>query len=143
LPELAAELVNLKVDVIGFVAKKTTKIIPIVFAAVQDPVSSGLVDSLAMPGGNVTGMSNLAPELGGKRLELLKEIAPKITRVTYLWASSPEASVTSKVTLAAAHALGLPLQTLEVRDAKDFDSAFEATTKNHAQALLTSPGGYH
>ena len=86
LPELAAELVSLKVDIIvasgagGMAAKNTTRTIPIVFASVPDPVATRLVDSLAMPGGNVTGLSNLAPELSGKRLELLKEIVPKITR---------------------------------------------------------------
>jgi ABC-type uncharacterized transport system substrate-binding protein len=91
LPELAAELVSLKVDLIvtsgpaSRAAKNATKTIPIVFAGVQDPVANGLVDSLAKPGGNVTGLSILAPELGGKRLELLKEVVPKITRVAFLW----------------------------------------------------------
>ena len=94
LPDLAKELVSVKVDVIVttrsavLAAKNATRTIPIVFAAVQDPVASGLVDSLAMPGGNVTGLSMLAPELGGKRLELLKEVVPRITRVAFLWGSS-------------------------------------------------------
>ena len=90
-PTWRAELVGLKVDVIVatstqsvLAAKNATQIIPIVFASVQDPVASGLVDSLAVPGGNVTGLSILAPELGGKRLELLKEAVPRITRVAFL-----------------------------------------------------------
>jgi ABC-type uncharacterized transport system substrate-binding protein len=89
LPELAAELVSLKLDLIvtsgpaSRAAKNATKTIPIVFAGVQDPVANGLVDSLAKPGGNVTGLSILAPELGGKRLELLKEVVPKMTRVAF------------------------------------------------------------
>ena len=147
LPELAAELVSLKVDLIvtsgpaSLAAKNATKTIPIVFAGVQDPVATGLVDSLAMPGGNVTGLSILAPELGGKRLELLKEVVPKITRVAFLWGGvGPGAPVTVKATRAAAEALGLQFQSLEVRDSKDFDNAFGAITKNRAQALLTNPG---
>jgi ABC-type uncharacterized transport system substrate-binding protein len=147
LPELVAELVSLKVDLIvtsgpaSLAAKNATKTIPIVFAGVQDPVATGLVDSLAMPGGNVTGLSILAPELGGKRLELLKEVVPKITRVAFLWGGvGPVAPVTVKATRAAAEALGLQFQSLEVRDSKDFDNAFGAITKNRAQALLTNPG---
>jgi len=149
LPELAVELVSLKVDVIvtagpgGLAAKNATQTIPIAFAAAQDPVASGLVDSLAMPGGNVTGLSVLAPELSGKRLELLKEVIPKITRVAFLWgSSSPGALATKKETQAAAKALGLQFQTLEVRDSKDFDTVFEAATKDRVQALLTSPGAF-
>ena len=147
LPELAAELVSLRVDLIVtsgpalWAAKNATKTIPIVFTGVQDPVATGVVDSLAKPGGNVTGLSILAPELGGKRLELLKEVVPKITRVAFLWAGlGPGAPLSVKETQAAAQAMGLQLQSLEVRDLKDFDSAFEAITKNRAQALLTNPG---
>ena len=149
LPDLAKELVSVKVDVIVttstqsvLAAKNATRTIPIVFAAVNDPVATRLVDSLAMPGGNVTGLSILAPELGGKRLELLKEAVPRITRVTFLWGSGSQAStvVTVRETQAAARALGLQCQSIEVRDSKGFDSAFEAATKGRAQALLTSPG---
>ena len=142
LPKLAAELVHVKPDVIvasgpaALAAKRATQTIPIVFAAVQDPVAVGLVDSLARPGGNVTGLSTLAPELGGKRLELLKEVLPKITRVAFLWVLA----VSAKETQAAAQALGLQLQSLEVRDSNDFDRFFEILIKNRAQALLTSPG---
>ena len=146
LPELAAELVNLKVDLIIttgpalWAAKNATKTIPIVFTGVQDPVATGVVDSLAKPGGNVTGLSILAPELGGKRLELLKEVVPKITRIAFLWAElGPGARLSVKEIQAAAQALALQFQSLEVQDSKDFDSAFEAITKNRAQALLTNP----
>src|SRR4030095_7081123 len=92
LPELAKELVDAKVDVIVtttiqsvLAVKNATRTIPVVFAGVQDPVASGIVESLARPGGNATGLSILATELGGKRLELLKEVVPKITQVAFLW----------------------------------------------------------
>jgi ABC-type uncharacterized transport system substrate-binding protein len=146
LPELAKELVAVKVDVIVttntqsvLAAKNATRTIPIVFAAVQDPVASGIVNSLARPGGNATGLSILGPDLGGKRLELLKEVVPKITQVAFL-SGLTAAPVTVKETQAAAQALGLQFQSLEVGDSKDFDRAFEAITKNRAQALLTNPG---
>jgi len=146
LPDLAKELVSIKSDVIVTTSdrsvlalKNATSTIPIVFAAVDDPVGSRLVDSLASPGGNVTGLSIFAPELGGKRLELLKEAVPSLTRVAFLFGSE-QASVTVKETQAAAKALGLHFQSLELRDSKDFDSAFEAATKEHTQALLTGPG---
>ena len=146
LPTLAAELVSLKVDVIvasgpgSWAAKNATKTIPIVFLGVQDPVASGLVNSLATPGGNVTGLSILAPEMGGKRLELLKEVVPKITRIAFLWAlGGASAPITVKETQTVARALQLELQSLELRDAKGFDRAFEAITNNHAQGLLTNP----
>jgi ABC-type uncharacterized transport system substrate-binding protein len=147
LPELAKELVSVKVDLIVttgtpsvLAVKNATQTIPIVFAGVQDPVAAGLIDSLARPGGNATGLSILGPELSGKRLELLKEAVPKITRVAFLWGLGPAAPVTVKETQVAAQALGLQFQSLEVRDSKDFDKAFEAITKNRAQALLTNPG---
>ena len=147
LPELAAELVNLNVDVIvasgpaSMAAKNATKTIPIVFSGVQDPVANGLVQSLAMPGGNVTGLSILAPELGGKRLELLKEAVPKIRRVAFLWGGGgPRTPVTVKETLAAGRALQLEMNSLELRDSKDFDSAFKAIKKTRAHALLLNPG---
>jgi putative tryptophan/tyrosine transport system substrate-binding protein len=146
LPELAAELVHLNVDVIvasgpsSLAAKNATNVIPIVFAAVQDPVASGLVSNLATPGGNVTGLSTLAPELGGKRLELLKEVVPKITRAAFLWgAGVPTAT---KEIRSAAQGLGLQLHSLEVRNAKDLDVAFEAAMKERVQGLLTSPGAF-
>ena len=148
LPDLAKELVGVKVDVIvtttvqGVLAvKDATRTIPVVFAGVQDPVASGIIDSLARPGGNATGLSLLAPELGGKRLELLKEVVPKIARVAFLWSAGSQsgAAFTVKEIQAAARALGLQCQSIEVRDSKSFDSAFEAATKERAQALLTNP----
>jgi putative ABC transport system substrate-binding protein len=147
LPDLAKELVSIKVDIIVtstaqsvLALKNATRTIPIVFAATDDPVANRLVDSLASPGGNVTGLSIFAPELGGKRLELLREAVPRITRVAFLWGSGVSSARTAKETQAAARALGLQCQSIEVRDSKGFDSAFEAATKERAQALLTSPG---
>jgi putative tryptophan/tyrosine transport system substrate-binding protein len=145
LPELAKELVGIKVNVIVtttgssvLVVKNATRTIPVVFAGIQDPVASGIVDSLARPGGNATGLSLVATELGGKRLELLKETVPRIARVLFLWQSA--SAVTVNKTQAAARALGLQCQSIEVRDSKSFDIAFESATKERAQALLTSPG---
>src|SRR5262245_7190096 len=147
LPALAAELVGLKVDLIvtsgtpGVLAfKKATSTIPIVFVAVSDPVASGLVASLARPGGNITGLTILAPELSGKRLELLKEAVPNATRVGFLWNSAnPGLTPAWREAQAAAQALGLQLQSLEVRSSEDFDAAFEAALRGRAQALITTP----
>jgi putative ABC transport system substrate-binding protein len=147
LPALAAELVVLKVDVIVTSAtpsvlalKKATSTIPIVFVAVADPVASGLVASLARPGGNVTGLTILAVELSGKRVELLKEAVPKVTRVAFLWNSAnPGLTPAWREAQAAAQALGLQLQSLEVRSSNDFDSAFETALRERAQALITPP----
>ena len=144
LSDIATELVKLKVDVIVtatrpgvLAAKYATSAIPIVFAAVGDPVRAGLVSSLAHPGGNITGLSILETELFGKRLELLKETFPKITRVAYFRdATSPGTG--SAEMQAATRALGLQLQSLDVRSAKDFDGAFEAVLKERAQALTTA-----
>jgi putative ABC transport system substrate-binding protein len=146
LPELATELANLKVDVIyasatpaTVAAKKATRSIPIVFTGVGDPVRSGLVDSLAKPGANVTGLSIISPELGGKRLELLKEVFPRVHRVAFFWSPSLSTTAAVKATQAAAEALHLQIQSLEVRSSDDFTNAFEAMTKEQAQALLTNP----
>jgi ABC-type uncharacterized transport system substrate-binding protein len=143
--ELATELVRLKVDVIVtastpgvLAAKKASSTIPIVFGAINDPVASGLVASLARPGGNITGLTNLSPDLDGKRLELLKEAFPKVTRVSYLW--NPDAPGTGLPGMqAAASGLGVQLQSLETRTADDFDSAFEAALRERAHALITLP----
>jgi ABC-type uncharacterized transport system substrate-binding protein len=144
LSDFATELVKLKVDVIVtsttpgvLAAKNATSAIPIVFWAVANPVGAGLVSSLAHPGGNITGLSILNPELDGKRLELLKETFPKITKVAYL---RDAGSLVTGLTVMreAARALGLQLQSLEVRSAKDFDGAFKALLKERAQALTTS-----
>jgi putative tryptophan/tyrosine transport system substrate-binding protein len=139
-PELTAELVRLKVDVIvvagGDVAiqaaKNATKTIPIVMmGAGLDPVEAGLVESLARPGGNVTGITNLAGELGGKRLELLKEAVPKVVRIAVLYDPTRPDSVldVKEVLSAAARALGLTVQYWEVRTAEDFNKVFSAISK--------------
>jgi len=143
LSDIATELVKLKVDVIVtatrpgvLAARNATSAIPIIFAAVGDPVRAGLVSSLARPGGNITGLSIIETELFGKRLELLKETFPKITRVAYFREATSQG--TAEMQAAAARALGLQLQSLEVRSAKDFDGAFQAILKERAQALTTA-----
>jgi len=141
---LVAELVQLKVDVIftantpaALAAKKATTSIPIVIVAASDPVESGLVDSLARPGGNVTGLTRFTTELSGKRLELLKEAFPKISLVAVLWNPGiPGPSLAFKETQAAAQALGVQLQSLEVRGLNDFDKAFSTIAKKRPGALM-------
>jgi putative ABC transport system substrate-binding protein len=147
LPNLAAELVQLKVDLIFtasaegiLAAMKATSTIPIVFGAVQDPVASGIVVSLARPGRNATGMSAVSLDLGRKRLELLKEAVPGLVRVAYFWSPlSAGAYASLKEMQDAARALQLQLQSLEVRESKDLESAFDAARKARAQALITNP----
>ena len=118
-------------------AKAATRTIPIVVIAAGDPVGSGLIGSLARPGGNVTGLTVLSPELAGKRLELLKEISRGVARVAVLWNSANPAKVSEwKETQIAAAKLGLRLQSLEVRTPSDFDRAFEMAQNNHADALI-------
>jgi putative ABC transport system substrate-binding protein len=144
-PSLVADLVELKVDVLllttlpGILAaKQATKTIPIVMVTVQDPVATGLVDSLAHPGGNVTGLTRLTRELSGKRLELLKEAVPRISRVGALWDGEDVGSVIAlKEYETAARALKIPLQSLEVRGPNpDFEGAFETAAKGRANALI-------
>ncbi len=145
LPDLAADLVRLKVDIIvstsssaARAAQQATRTIPIVMAVSGDPVGTGLVASLARPGGNITGLTILSPELSGKRLELLKEAVPKVSRVAVLWNPAiPDKQLDFKETQAAARSLGVQLQSLEVRGAKDFDKVFQAAIKERAQALVT------
>jgi putative ABC transport system substrate-binding protein len=145
LPKFAAELVSLKVDVImaagtlaPLAAKRATSAIPIVMMAAGDPVGSGLVASLAQPGGNVTGTSLMAPDLGGKRLEFLKEILPGVSRVAVLWnAANPYSALVFKETAGAAETLGVELQSLEIREPADTDAALEAAMGQHANALIT------
>ena len=146
LPALADELVRLKVDVIVTssgpaiqAAKNATKTIPIVFGSAADPVGGGLVASLAKPGGNVTGSALLAPELNGKRLELLKEAFPKFTRVAFLWSTIESSGKRFKEAEALAKALGLRLQSVSVKGADDFDSALEAAKRAGARALTATP----
>jgi putative ABC transport system substrate-binding protein len=147
LPGLAADLVRLRVDVIVAAtatdaqpAKNATSTIPIVVASSGDPVGSGLVESLARPGGNVTGLSQIAPETAGKRLELLKEIVPRLSRVAVLW--NPEGQVSSlgwKEIQLPARQLAVQLHSLEARSANDFDKAFEEATRAGAGALVVMP----
>jgi putative ABC transport system substrate-binding protein len=149
LPAMAAELVKLKVEVIvtesvvaAREAKQATETIPIVTAVHGDPVGAGLVTSLTRPGGNVTGLSLLAPELSGKRLQLLKELTPKASRVAAIWnAANPAAADFLAETRAAAGSLGFQLQSVEVRSPPDLDSAFEAVTRARPSALITLPDG--
>jgi ABC-type uncharacterized transport system substrate-binding protein len=144
LPALAAELVRLKVDVIvtgGPTAtrpvKEATSTIPIVMTQDSDPVGNGFVASLARPGGNITGLSNLAQEISGKRLELLKEIVPKLSRVAVLGVSTnPGNSQSLRETELAAGALGVQIQYLDIRDSKDIDAALRTASKGRADAVL-------
>ena len=151
-PELAAELVRLKVDLIVVAggdpwiraAKNATKTIPIVIGGGgSDPVEAGLVESLARPGGNVTGITNLSRVLGGKRLELLKEAVPKLARVAVLYdpaLSGSELDV-KEVLPVAARALGLTIQPWEVRDANGFDKVVAALNKQRPDGLYVPPSG--
>jgi putative tryptophan/tyrosine transport system substrate-binding protein len=150
-PELAAGLVRLKVDIIvvaGGVwmvraAMNATKTIPIVMTGGgSDPVKAGLIESLARPGGNVTGITNLSRELGGKRLELLKEAVTKFDRVAVLYDSADPPSVheVKEVLPVAARALGLTIQPWEVRDADDFERAFAALGKQRPDGLYVTTG---
>jgi putative tryptophan/tyrosine transport system substrate-binding protein len=141
---LAAELVRLKVDVIVTggatdtrAAKEATNTIPIVMAQDSDPVGSGFVASLARPGGNITGLSTLVPEVSGKRLELLKEIIPKLSRVAVLGISTRPGNAQSlKEVELAAGAFKVQVQYLDVLDVKDNETVFRAATKGRAEAVL-------
>jgi putative ABC transport system substrate-binding protein len=149
LPAMAAELVQMKVEVIvtesvlaAREAKQATGAIPIVTAIHGDPVGAGLVASLTRPGGNVTGLSLLAPELSGKRLEFLKEVTPKATQVAAIWnAANSAAARYLTETRAAARSLGVQLQSVEVRQPSDLDAAFEAVAGARPSALITLPDG--
>jgi putative tryptophan/tyrosine transport system substrate-binding protein len=143
LPTLAAELVQLRVDVIvaggtsaARAAQRASSTIPIVMA-LGDPVGTGLAASLGRPGGNVTGLTNLAPQLGAKRLELLKETLPGLARVAVLWRpDNPVKQAEWKETESAGQILGLQVQSLEVRAPEDFERAFAAATREHADGLI-------
>jgi putative tryptophan/tyrosine transport system substrate-binding protein len=150
LPELAADLVRLKVDLIvasggptPLAAKKATSTIPIVMTSFPDPVGAGLVASLAQPGGNVTGLSSLAPELNTKRLEVLKDAVPKLARVGYLYLA--RGSILSGLQLKelrpAALALKLKVEEIETQpDAKGLESAFQTAKQKQVGAIMTNPG---
>jgi putative ABC transport system substrate-binding protein len=150
LPDLAAELVRLKVEIIlvagGVVpiraAKNATTTIPIVMTGAGfGPVETGLIDSLARPGGNVTGITNLTVELGEKRLELLKEAVPKLARVAVLYAAIPSSVIEVKEVLpVAARALKLTLQPWDVRSADDFDRVFTAMSNQRPDGLYVTQG---
>jgi putative tryptophan/tyrosine transport system substrate-binding protein len=148
LPGLAADLVRLKVNgiVVGggeatLAAKNASTVIPIIMAGASDPVGSGLVASLARPGGNITGSSAFGPESSGKRLELLKELVPRLSRVAVLaYNANPAYKLQLREVKDAAQTLKLQLQVLEVREPNAFDGAFEAAKKRRAGAvdILTS-----
>jgi putative ABC transport system substrate-binding protein len=143
---LAAECVRLNADIIAVhttpaaqAAKNATRTIPIVMLALGDPVGTGLVDSLAKPGGNVTGMSQMASDLAGKRLELLKEAVPGISRVLVLsYPDDPIAPLQLKALKEAAHSLGVTLQVHDIRTADDLPAAFDAGARERADGLLTT-----
>ena len=146
LPELAAELIRLKPDVIvaggGTLAplalKRATATIPIVMAAAGAPVESGLVTSLARPGGNITGLSSNSLELAGKRLQLLKEILPAVSRVAVVWnAANPYPAVVLQQTKEAAPALGIEILSFEVRGPADIAGALESVMRQRPNALIT------
>jgi putative ABC transport system substrate-binding protein len=150
LPGLATELARLKVDLIvapntpaARAVQQATTTIPIVAPAMSDPVGDGLVASLARPGGNITGLTFLGPELVPKRLGLLKEALPKVTRVAALWTPGESGERTTrdmlKGTEAAARALGVQLQLVGVRGPDAFDRAFSTMTKERAEALVVFP----
>ena len=144
-PAVAAELVRLKVDCIVTAglglsrsAKQSTSTIPIVMANVSDdPVRNKLIDSLARPGGNITGFTDIAHDLAGKRLELVKETLPKVSRVAVLWYSaSPVAAKQFQETEIAARPLGMRIQSLEVRSSEDLAYAFQMANKQRAEGLI-------
>jgi putative ABC transport system substrate-binding protein len=147
LSDLADELVRLKVDIIiadgsgpSLEAKKATSTIPIVMTSSTDPIGNGLVASLARPGGNVTGLTSLTGELGGKLLELLKETVPRVSRVAMVSAGGPPNVLFLKETEPSARALAIKLNNQVVRRPEDFNRAFEAITKQRANGLLSRLG---
>jgi putative ABC transport system substrate-binding protein len=148
LSSLAAELVRLKVDVIvtagptaTHAAKKATNVIPVVMAQVNDPVGDGFVANLARPGGNITGLSAMGPELSGKQLELLKEIIPRLSRVAVLGTSTqPGTTQALNETKLSSRALGVQLQFLDAKSYEEIEVAFRSVSKTHADALLVLSG---
>jgi ABC-type uncharacterized transport system substrate-binding protein len=145
MPALAAELVSLKVECIVTpgspptrAAKQATSMIPIVMTQVDDPVEEGFVTSLARPGGNITGLTNIAAELSGKRLELLKETIPKLSRVGVLWSSGPSGFRQWDESQTVARALGLQLYSMEVRSPNDLENAFKGAIKARSAALAVT-----
>ena len=148
LPALAAEMVRLKLDVIvtsGASAtravKEATNTIPIVMTNDPDPVGDGIIASLARPGGNITGLSTLAPELNGKRLEVLREVVPKLSRVAILRVSTNLAGGQVRELELAAKAFGVKLQYLDVLDSKNIETTFRAVSKGRADGVLVLASG--
>jgi putative ABC transport system substrate-binding protein len=149
LPALAAELVRLKVDIIvvesnvaALAAKRATQTVPIVMGIVGDPVKAGVVDNLGRPGGNITGLTLIHPELSGKRLQLLKEAVPKIALVAVIWnPADPAATDYLPDTEAAARSLGLKIHAIGVRTPMEFGAAFKAVADVRPSAFFTLPGG--
>jgi putative ABC transport system substrate-binding protein len=146
LPALAAELVRLNVDIfvtgsnpVIAAVKQVTATIPVVMAVSRDPVGSGFIASLARPGGNITGLANdPAPEIGGKNLQLLKEAAPRVSRVAFLWNPVPLGAGTYKNAVeSTARSLGVTFQSVEVRGLSEFEGAFAAMVRERANRLLT------
>jgi putative ABC transport system substrate-binding protein len=150
-PDLAAELVRLKVQVIvtsgtpaALAAKRATKTIPIVMAVTGDPLSSGLVSSLARPGGNVTGLMQLGAGLAAKRLELLREVVPNVSRVAFLWnPANPDQKSHFNEAQAGARSLGLTLQSVEVRGGEQLERAFATMMNERPSALLMTGDSVH
>src|SRR4029450_3723232 len=146
LPSLADELVRLKVDVLltpgtpgALALKKATSTIPIVFLDVTDPIAAGLVDSLARPGGNITGFTTIEAVLAGKRLELLKETVPKLSHVAVLWdPQNPGSTQEWKESQLPARELGLQLHSMEVSSADKFEDRFKEATKARSAALAVT-----
>jgi len=142
---LVAELVHLKTDVIVWAAgpeeARQTKAIPIVYVATTDIVATGLVESLARPGGNITGLASLAPELGGKRLELLKESVPKLSRVAFLFDPTTSSNAVELEQLRGpAAALGVTLRTVEARGPADIENAFSIMIRERVEGFTTASG---
>jgi putative ABC transport system substrate-binding protein len=146
LAELVAELVKVNVDVLvvnttnaAIAAKNATSSIPIFFIGVSDPIGAGLIDSLARPGGNITGLTNIAPVLSGKRLELLKETVPKLSRVAVLWdPKNPGSTPQWNESQLAARELGLQVYSMPVSDSDKYDSAFKEAVKARSTALAVT-----
>jgi len=149
LPELAAELAKLKVDAIVTqgtqatdAARRAVTTIPIVFAVAGDPIGTGLVTSLARPGGNVTGLTDIAPEIAGKRLELLRQAVPGITRIAVLWnPANSTAAPQMKDTDTVARSVGLSVRSLELGDVSQLEGALAAAVQDHARALIVLSDG--
>jgi putative ABC transport system substrate-binding protein len=151
LPDLAPQLVRLNCDVIvtngtdaAEAAKNTIKTIPVVMGWSADAMRLGIIADLARPSGNITGLTDVGAEINGKRLELLKEVVPNLSQVGFLWSSSSPAAVDIelKETEPMAQSLRVEIQSLEVKRPEDFERAFQAATKNRAEALIVSSGGF-